>query len=1760
MQLIKQQNRYYHYLTVTILLQAMHNYYTFKRAVRTLLLILFVVAVSNGYAQERSYIVRMKQGVLNTGKKLARSSFSKKNIASALQVDRYYLLLQFDSMLSSSKISMLQKQGVRLEDYISDNAYLFSLDSTFDITTLQKAGLLTLNVLPKKYKIDPVVYNPLPIAEKGIEKYIAVHYFRSIDKEMLTRDLQRLGAMIMNPKIVAPGVIFIAADRSLTDAIAALPYVKYINLQQIGDKALNNNSAAAHGISFLNSETGKNLNGQGITVGVGDNSEISNHIDFVGRLISRSPWVEQNHGTHTSGTVAGGGIVNVKYKGMAPKATIINQYFSDIITNAPVYYTDNRMIVTNNSYYSADAGCTGNGEYDVLSAYADKQLCEQDKLLHVVAAGNDGDYTCSPYPARFATVKTGWQCSKNVLTVGAIRNQDYTIASFSSRGPVDDGRLKPEICAGGWSVTSTLPGNTYGAANGTSMAAPAVTGALALMYQRYRQLNGGNDPKSGLMKAIICNTAEDMGNAGPDFTYGFGMMNARKAVDVIDSARYFIGQLSSGQNTQYTINIPAGTSRLKVMLYWHDKEAPLLASQALVNDLDLKVITPSAAQNLPLVLNASPANVNNPAVQGADHLNNIEQVVVANPSAGTYTIDVSAYAIPLGSQEFFVTYEFLPASLTLEYPTGGQTFVPGEQETIRWTAIGAGGNTYKVEYSVNNGNNWSLLSTTVPATQRYYNWTIPSTVSDSVLVRVTENVTLVSSTSQTRSTIIGQPVVTATNLCEGYVQLKWNAIAGATAYDVMMLDKDSMKVVTTVTDTVYIASALDKYTIYWFGVRAKKASSVGRRSVSASIVPNGGGCTNSLFNNDLKVDSIISPVTARQYFSNAGQATGLVSITLKNLGTTEVIGPVTVAYSYEGGSGTGIINANIPPSTTIAYTFQIPFTYDPNGFHYHFKAWVTHASDPSHANDTAYKTVSLLANPPLTTLPYVQGFETANDASYRKAMGIDGIDAVDFSASSSIGRMRTYVNTGFARTGNRALTFDQSPNSTNINADTATITYNLQNFVNSQLRFDFYYKNHGQSLGDANKVWIRGSENDPWINAYDLYANQADLGLWKLGHVNINDVLHSLSTAQNVSPTFQVRFGQEGYTSANSPYPDVDIDDGYTFDDLVIKEVFNDIGVVDIISPDNNGCNLSAANPVQIRLKNYNNLALNNIEVGYQINNNTPVIENLNSISANQSVNYTFSQTADFSAYTDYTVKVWVKYSGDTYPENDTMVIDLRRSPVITTYPYLERFENSDGYYYTRGKNSTWAWGAPAKIIINKAANGQKAWVTSLNGKYKNNEQSYLYSPCFDLSGLTQPVLSFAHIFDIEEDYDYTWVEYSTDGVVWQKLGAAGQGTNWYDNSTLNKWRNSKTRWHVASIDLPVTGQVIRFRFVLSSDVGVTQEGIGIDDIHIFDKAPVYASTTKKVSIAQVNKGDWVHFTSGVNRFASVYSAKNDLGATTVTVYPTPIYYKAANGKYYLGRNWVLNTEKGITDSVMVRFYFTDDEVNTLLGTPACSTCAEPNDAFELGAINFSGKIQNGSLQDNYTGFYKVYVPDTVDIIPYDNGYYATLYVAKEGEYWLGKSDTTLTLVTACSGSTKMFTATPGFGTYQWQVSSNGVDFTNIDNGADYLGVTDDTLYIYNLGLQHNDLQYRCVVAGWPDHPRVVHRGNQWIGVADTNWFNTANWSCGSIPDATTDVIIPAGVPNFPVVNAAVTIRSIVVQPNANITVNNGVGFTLTGQ
>ena len=206
--------------------------------------------------------------------------------------------------------------------------------------------------------------------------------------------------------------------------------------------------------------------------------------------------------------------------------------------------------------------------------------------------------------------------------------------------------------------------------------------------------------------------------------------------------------------------------------------------------------------------------------------------------------------------------------------------------------------------------------------------------------------------------------------------------------------------------------------------------------------------------------------------------------------------------------------------------------------------------------------------------------------------------------------------------------------------------------------------------------------------------------------------------------------------------------------------------------------------------------------------------------------------------------------------------------PLITTFPYLENFESGNGHYYTTGNRNSWAWGTPGSRRINRAASGTKAWKTNLQGTYNDRELSYLYSPCFNLAGMTTPTLSFSVALDIEDCgtalCDAAWVEYSTDGNTWQKLGTAGTGTNWYNKpSPRNNWSvQNYTAWHVATQALPTGITSLRLRFVFSSDPGVSREGIAIDDIHIYDnRNGIYEGLTVSSPVIQTVSGNgWNHF------------------------------------------------------------------------------------------------------------------------------------------------------------------------------------------------------------------------------------------------------------------------------------------------------------
>jgi hypothetical protein len=1633
-------------------------------------------------AQQPPAPVRFKNGLLTREKNISR--ITSDSLQTVHFRDHFYVLLQFDKLPEAAERSGLQAKGIRLFNYISGRAYLAEVPDDLPLTDLRQYAVSGVYKVPASLKISPRLAANPEAYTSAEGQLIAVNFFGTVSKEAAGKALEQAGATLVATKIKPDKVLFIRAGKTALQRIAALPYINYIGPQSLKDQPLNYNNRATHGLDALNNDPVRHLQGNGVAVGMGDNSTPYTHVDFTGRLIDRFSQPVDLHGTHTSGTVAGGGILNPLYKGMAPHATLISQYFSDILVNAETYLADYDMSLTNNSYTAYDPGCSWEGEYDFLSYYVDGQLKSYPNLLHVFASGNDGRLSCTPYSLPYATVKSGYQCAKNVLTVGNIDNSTYIISPGSSCGPVNDGRLKPEIVAGGTNITSTYPNNNYGTTSGTSMATPTVTGTLALLVQRYRQLQGGGDPPAALIKATACNTATDRGNPGPDFIYGFGSLDARAAVEALESHRYQTGAISNGGNYTYTLTgIPAGLHQLKVLLYWPDVPAAPDAAAALVNDLDLTVTTPAAIVHQPLILNPSAGHTADIAAEGADHLNNIEQVVIDNPPAGNFTLTVKGTGIAAGSQDFVLVWQSIAPAVVLQYPVGLETWIPGSGETIRWNAYGADANTFSLEYSPDNGGTWALISNSIPSSQRLYNWTTPTTATSQGLIRISRNGTAYSDVSAHNFSILGQPAATVTNPCQGYALLTWSAIPSATAYEIFQLKGDSMSKVATTTSTSYLLGRLSKDSAYWLAVGAVNGSTPGRRSLASQITPSGGSCALSALDKDITTDAMTAPSTGRQFTSSQLNAAETIRTTLKNLGTVATSVPFDLSYRINGGPVVSeSSSAVIAAGGVYNYSFTAKADLSAPGA-YTIQTWVTYPGDPQPGNDTLTRVVKQLQNDPVTLNPaYTEGFESAAPAEYiSPVQGFTGLDRCDFSRSNANGRARTFINSGFARTGIRSAILDQVHYSAATTTDSLITTFNLTPYsVNDQIWLNFFYRNQGiDSFFPGNQVWIRGNDQADWVPAYTLDATSGRIGAYQpSSNIDITGLLKAAIPSQTVSSSFQIKFGQQGHTSATSLVTDADLDDGYSFDDITITRAANDVSVISLTGPSLSPvCALSNGETIRLKVKNYGGTPLTNIPVTYSIN-GVDVTEHIPSINANDSVIYSFTKKADLSAYRSYSVRAWVTAVGDTYIFNDSLpALVFHTAPMVSAFPYLEGFESNDGYWYTGGTNSSWQWGAPVKTIIDKAANGKKCWTTSLTGGYNDNELSYLYSPCFDLSTLANPVLSFSHIFQMEDNCmcDFHWVEYSTDGLTWTKLGTSTWGVNWYDNAPRQAWQLSDTLWHVSSYDIPVNAADVRFRIVMNSDPGTHYEGIAIDDIHIFDKAAIYASHDTALT-RPVKGNDWVNFDLAGQRILSLQPNGQDLGNVTVKVFMNTGGIRNDGRQYYLDRNLVVQPSLPPAGKVAVRCYFTDLEARDLISANGCATCSGLSDAYQAGITQYSSAIgpeEDSSLANNATGFYHFLLPhQDVTVIPYDNGYYTTFSVDGFSEFWIDgggplksqPEDPTLLSFTATrSGNRGLLQWTTGdeinASRFIIEKSPDGTTFTSLDSIAARNGDTINTYH-----------------------------------------------------------------------------------------------------
>lgn len=1531
------------------------------------------------------------------------------------QIDQKGLAQIYLHFTAAPDKNRLKSAGIELQHSIQQNIYVAIVKRKADLTALQQNAITGWAAVSFADKINPELKIDNSSSETISDILLSVR--KGMSKAEIEQSLVPFNARLsIEQRWKSQDIWEVEISHSKIEALAAEPFAVSLTprftpvglLQQA--MGFTNTQGAHQPITI----GGHNLHGENVSIGVGDNSD-PDHIDYIDRLRTFNPVLGNSHGFHTTGTVGGDGIKDERYKGFANRSNLISDFFSQIIANGALYHQDFNMMVSSNSYGNVVGSCSYAGTYDIYSQFVDQLAIDQPGLLNVFAAANDGGLNCSPYPAGYATVTAAFASAKNTLTVANMGKTPQLINFFTSKGPVKDGRLKPEIAGVGMNLIATIDNNNYATSTGTSMACPNVAGGAGLLYQRYRQLHAGQDPHGALVKTLLMNGATDLSTPGPDFVYGFGLLNVGHALTMLDSNRYFSNTINTTQEQTYTISIPANTAKAKIMLYWNDPAAGPLSAHTLINDLDLTVTSSSAVVTLPLVLDTTPSQILVAAAQGIDRINNVEQVTLNNPGPGTYTIKVKGFNVPEINQEYFVAYDFLPEGVAIQYPFGDEALVAGDEMIIYWEAS-TGTDPFTLSYSTDNGSNWNTIATNVTADLRSYNWTPPASISSNqCLVRITRGST--QSQSQ-KFTLSGRPVATLnpiTEQCPGSIKISWNAIAGAGSYRVFRKIGDAMMPLTTVTGTTYTYTGLSPDSTYWVAIAPIVNGATGMRSIALSRTPSDGSCA-GVGHGDLRMAKILAPGSGRIFTSTALNSTQPLTVIVSNL-DDQAAANYKISYKVNAGAWasanyTDIITpagnrqftiANLNLAVAGVYTITVAVTN-------------LAVTDPVTANDTMAVTVKQIDNPVMNLSGgYLENFESTGnlDILGMGFMGINGAEKWDFTQSKPKGHLRNFVNSEITIEGSKSISMDNAKNQVqNIpesSYNTLTGTFNLGNYntTNWEVRCEFDYIMHGIPKFDTgNKAWVRGSDTDPWLPLHTYQIDTNNLGVvYNSGTLSLTDILSN--AGQSFSSSTQVRFTQYDTSRIAATY----FGNGLTMDNFKLYLVTDDVELLSIDSIYHYNCGLSSTVPMKIRVRNGVNNTVYNIAVHYQLDNQAVASGLIDSIPGKDTVEYTFAQTMDLSANTSYNLSSWIYVATDTYRLNDSIMnFQIKNQPVITIFPYLQNFEVNDGFFFAEGNNNSWEYGTPGSPKINHAASGTKAWKTSLAGNYNKLETSYLYSPCFDISQLANPRLSFSLATDIEDPgssvFDIGFVEYSHDGYTWQKLGAAGQGTNWYTNDSVQAWtKTGEDYWHVATIPLPKDGNIVSFRFVMKSDQGSEYEGIAVDDIHVYDLVnPIFNQDKFSSPITQnVGAGQTVPYIGGGDIGATLIAGASALGNTVVQDYKHTLFVNEDSTQYYLPKNFTIQPASNPTDSVTVRFYVPDEGMRIIREDAGCYSCSKVREVQGLGITKYDDpdkNKENNTLADNTSGVYAFIPKNRITWVPYDIGYYAEVKVKSFSEFW----------------------------------------------------------------------------------------------------------------------------------------------------------------
>ena len=702
---------------------------------------------------------------------------------------RITFLLFMMTTISFSQSSEKWKRYIKKENESKFEKYFFTslenahynkykivkkLDSTFCIAENESLksnqSLKSDQTFKKNLPVNNLWKLPSNFSEHKEEK----QYTIATDTiEALISDLKSLN--ISDIKILNNHLVIIKSDsKKIIDEIIALNNVSSISqelLQPKGESKIIDQNFSINSINKANANFPL-LTGENQIIAIKDDLFNLDDIDLLNKHIPSSTQsaIVSSHATAMATIVAGLGNSSALGKGVAQKAKIQS---SDFLNIYPDEIATLQGAATQNHSYGTEI----ENFYGSLANAYDSQLFLNTDLTHCFSSGNSG-------LQGYKSITGNFKQSKNSIVLGCI-DQNEVIMPFSSKGPAYDGRIKPELVAY----------STQGTSNSTALA----TGIITLLKQHYKTINNSS-LTNALTKAILITSAKDLGNPGPDFTYGYGNIDADKSLKTISENRIISGNLTSGQTNTHTITVPANAKNLKITLVWNDLPAEINSNISLVNDLDMEVISADNTTFLPWILN--PEIPEQQALKGKDKINTIEQITIENPASGSVSINVMGSYVSNTSQEYGIAYEYeLENQFEWNYPVSNDNF-PYDGKTIspfKWNSSFSG-ISGELSVSYNNGETWESIANDVNLDNEQFTYTPTEQKFSKAKLKMTINNTEYISDSFTISYDLN---INTSLVCDGTTEINWDKPADVASFNIYQLTGDHLEFKEQTTNTSY---------------------------------------------------------------------------------------------------------------------------------------------------------------------------------------------------------------------------------------------------------------------------------------------------------------------------------------------------------------------------------------------------------------------------------------------------------------------------------------------------------------------------------------------------------------------------------------------------------------------------------------------------------------------------------------------------------------------------------------------------------------------------------------------------------------------------------------------------------------------------------------------------------------------------------------------------------------------------------------------